>query len=331
MITHWGLAERRASTAAPCVATIGNFDGVHCGHRRLIDRARELAGQAGIPVVAVTFDPHPLTLLAPHAVPPRLTTLAERLALLESAGVDEVVVLESNWRLLHQTAEQFLVDLSESLHPRALIEGPTFTFGRDRVGTVHTLRAAESRFRFALHVVDEQIADLSGRQVAINSSAIRAALLHGALEDANAMLGRPYRIVGQVVSGDGRGAQLGFPTANLDRVPHLVPATGVYASVAELEDGELALSAVNVGTQPTFAQAVVRIEPYLLNFRGELRGRPLALHLLRRLRGQQRFSDVAALRARIAEDVAAVRAEPAALEVVRAGPRLPVDLSDKSE
>lgn len=288
--------------------TIGNFDGVHLGHRRLIDAARSEASALGVPVVAVTFEPHPVAVLAPDRAPPRLTTLAERLALLEHAGVDATIVLETSRALLAIAADEFLTLIAGVCRPRVIVEGPTFNFGRGRAGSVVTLQEHAARLEYRAVIVEELYGRELGGNPPINSSNIRAALREGRVTDAAAMLGRPHRITGIVGAGQGRGGPLGFPTANLDGIPHMVPQNAVYAAVAQRFNGSLHLAAVNIGPQPTFEQPAVRVEAHLLDFHGDLRGEPLGLHILERIRGQQRFSGVQELLAQLRADCDTVRA-----------------------
>lgn len=287
--------------------TIGNFDGVHLGHRRLIEVARQAGRRTGASVAVITFEPHPAAILAPHRAPERLTRLPEKLELLERAGVEHAIVLETNRGLLEQTAEAFLDALVTRCRPRAIVEGPTFNFGRDRTGSVDTLRAFAGEYEYEFHLVEEFFCETGRGRTAVNSSAIRSALRDGAVEDARAMLGRPYGVRGEVRGGDGRGAPLGFPTANLDGIATQVPGFGVYAGLAQLADGRCFLAAVNIGPQPTFDQGMPRVEAHLLDFDEALLGHRLAVYLLNRLRGQVRFPDVDALRAQLTADVATVR------------------------
>lgn len=292
--------------------TIGNFDGVHRGHVRLIEAARRVGAARGGPVVVLTFDPHPLAILAPQRAPALLTTLAERAALLKDAGADVTIALETNPALLSESAEEFLARIVARLRPFAFVEGPTFNFGRGRAGSIETLRQHASRLGYELVVVEELCVAAQPGAAEINSTAIRAAISAGALRDAAAMLGRPYRISGVVVPGDGRGATIGFATANLDGIPHLLPAEGVYAARATVLSGDapgriVRPAAVNIGGQPTFGQSRARVEAHLIDFAGDLRAREIALDLFERIRGQIRFDGVEALRAALAADVSRTR------------------------
>jgi len=301
-----GLDEFRPPPAG-VVLTIGNFDGVHRGHARLVAEARRLADELNVPVAAVTFDPHPLTVLAPQRAPARLTSLPEKTALLATLGVDTLIVLACGRPLLEQSAASFLAELAARCRPQAIVEGPTFRFGRRREGGIATLRAHADRLGFRVTIVPElHCAELPG-QPAINSSAIRTALREGRLTEANTMLGRPYRITGTVSSGDHRGKSLGFPTANLTDIFQLVPAEAVYVAAAQLEQPPLRLAAVNIGPQPTFGQSQTRVEAHLLDYAGELHGQRVGLHLLARLRQQVRFDSSEQLAAQLRRDVEQTR------------------------
>jgi len=306
------------------VLTIGNFDGVHRGHRALLAVAREVARDEHAPVIAITFDPHPLAILQPERAPARLTSPAERAAMLRHAGADYVVVLHTDRRLLETRAEDFVHQLAARLAPRAFVEGPTFNFGKDRAGGIDTLRAFSTQYGWAVHAVGQVYCDELAGRPAINSSTIRAALRDGRVDVAAAMLGRPHRISGIVGSGDHRGKDLGFPTANVAQIEQLPPGEGVYAAVAQQEDGALRLAAVNVGPQPTFGQSQWRVEAHLLDFDADLRGRKLGLAFVARLRGQVRFESVDGLVAQLHQDVARVRHFADELDAAAARPQIPL-------
>lgn len=299
---------------AGVVLTIGNFDGVHLGHQALIETVRAKARAIGAAAVALTFDPHPITVLYPRRAPARLLTLPEKLAVLGRSGLDAAIVLHSTPELLHETADEFLRNLTAMCRPRVIVEGPTFNFGRGREGNVDTLRASAARFGYEVAILDELHAPAIEDRPAVNSSAIRAVLRDGRVEDARLMLGRPHRITGVVSDGKHLGESLGFPTANLEHVPQLVPGHAVYAALGQLDDDSLHLAAVNVGPQPTFDDARPRIEAFLLDYSGHLRGRKMGLYFLARLRGQVRFDSVAALTAQLQSDVTAVRRHAPALD-----------------
>jgi riboflavin kinase / FMN adenylyltransferase len=306
------------------VLTVGNFDGVHCGHARLVETAHSVARRLGAGVAVMTFDRHPLAVLAPERAPAQLVTLPERLALLERLGVQACIVLHSEPELLARSAADFLASLITHCRPRALVEGPDFHFGRGRTGTLATLQEHAAQWGYEVHAVPAQhCAELPTAPI-ISSTSIRQALRDGRIDEANAMLGRPYRISGVTGMGEGRGAGLGIPTANLHGVTHLVPQEAVYAAVAQLAGGGLYLAAVNVGPQPTFDQATSRIEAHLIGYHGDLLNQDLGLHFLARLRTQTRFSGPDELVAQIRRDVSAVREHAGELEAFRAVPLLPL-------
>ncbi len=303
----WSGFEHFVPPPGGAVITIGNFDGVHRGHARIVETARDAAARLSAVAVAMIFEPHPLAVLAPEMAPAQLTTFAEKLALLERCGVDQCIVLRSEAALLSQDAEDFLATLVAHCHPRALVEGRDFNFGRGRTGSLETLQRHARQWGYEVHVVPGVRCEELPTRPAISSSSIRQALCDGRVEEANTMLGRPYRIVGTTVGGAGRGTTLGFPTANLDEVVHLLPQEAVYAAIAQLDSGELNLAAVNIGPQPTFSQDRPRVEAHLLDFKGDVYGRRTGLHFLARLREQIRFSGSNEFVEQLGRDVAAVR------------------------
>lgn len=293
--------------AGGAALSIGNFDGVHRGHAHIFKILCDAARRDGLASLAVTLDPHPLAVLSPERAPARLTTLDEKLQLIERCGVDACLVLTSEPALLGLAADEFLARLVERCRPRLFVEGPDFNFGRARGGSIETLKANARRYGYSVQALPTFHCDELASRPRISSSSIRQALVDGRLDDANTMLGRPYRIAGRVVGGEQRGRTIGFPTANLDDIPHLLPQEAVYAAVAQLDDGSLHLAAVNIGPQPTFGGQASRVEAHLFDHRGDLSGRCMALHLLERLRSQQRFEDADALAAQLHRDVDAVR------------------------
>ncbi len=287
-----------------CVLTIGNFDGVHVGHRRILLRARELAGRDA-PVVALTFDPPPDLVLRPSDKPQRLTTLAERRRLLLHAGADHVVTAAATAELLALESEAFIREVIEDrFAPRGMVEGPDFHFGRGRGGSVDTLRCRG----FDVRVVEPVAVDLpDGRQI-VSSTLIRRLLLAGGVEDAARCLDRLYTLQGRVVGGRGVGRVLEFPTANLDPREQVVPADGVYAGWAAVGT-EMHAAAISIGDKPTFhGEGGRAVEAFLLGAAGNYYGREMTLSFARRLRDQERFPGVGALKAQIARDVENVRA-----------------------
>jgi riboflavin kinase / FMN adenylyltransferase len=290
----------------PSVVTIGNFDGVHRGHRVLLRRAVDAAHEAAIRSVAVTFAPHPAAVLRPGTEPAAIGSLEDRTAALLELGIDLVVVLPFTRELSELTAEEFLERvLVERLQATKVIVGTNFRFGHKAAGDVVTLADAGDTHGFAVEAVT--LLELDGSP--ISSSELRRRIgQEGDLGWANAALGRPFRLAGEVVRGDQRGRTIGFPTANIE-VPagRLLPATGVYAGIATLEGGLRYAAVTNVGTRPTFDGEGVTVEVHLLDADLDLYGRELEVSFLHRLRGEQRFDGVDALQAQIGRDAQAAR------------------------
>ena len=299
--------EGLKSVAPGGVMSIGNFDGLHRGHRHLLDLCRDLRSQTpGARLIVVTFEPHPLTVLRPQAVPPRLSTPAMKRALLEAAGVDDLVILAPTPEVLNLTAEQFWHILRDDARPAHLVEGANFNFGKNRGGTIDTLREWSRDSNVKLHVIDEiEVALLDLQIVDVSSSVIRWLIAHGRVRDAAICLGRPYARAGEVVPGDARGRTIGIPTANLRCADQLVPADGVYAGRCTL-DGACYAAAISIGTNPTFNGTRRQVEAHLVGFAGDLYGRTIAIEFLDWVRDQARFRSVEALKGQIARDIATV-------------------------
>lgn len=283
--------------------SIGNFDGVHCGHQAMVAALTTRAREAGVPAVALTFDPHPIELLRPDAVPPRLTTIDYRAELLQRFGVDCVIVLPTTPRFLTMTAEEFFQTIVRTeLQARGLVEGPNFFFGRNRGGSITMLRGFCTAHQMELDVIPPVIVD----EQLVSSSVIRSLIEAGDLTESVRLLGHPYRLSGTVGRGAERGRELGFPTANLTELANLVPGDGVYAAMATVE-GSPFPAAVNVGPNPTFGESAKKVEVHLLDFQGDLYGKPLNVDINQRIRDVQRFATVADLLAQLKHDIAAVR------------------------
>ena len=290
--------------------TIGNFDGVHLGHRRLLEAVRAAVGPTGR-VVAVTFDPDPAMVLG-RPSPARLMSLTRRQQVLRRQGADEVLVLETTTDLLAASPEIFLDRLETSFGgvPSVMVEGPDFRFGHRRAGGVEDLRRFGTARGFEVHVEEERRVLLnSGLEMPVRSSAIRELLRLGRVEDASVLLGEPHVLDGVVVQGDQRGRTIGVPTANLDLQGGLLPADGVYAGLATLPDGSSHPAAISIGTKPTFEETPRVAEIHVLDWAGTLDdyGWRLEASLVRRLRGQYRYDDLPSLLAQIDRDIATVR------------------------
>lgn len=283
--------------------TIGVFDGVHIGHRQVIADLITLAASSGISPAIITFDPHPLSILAPERAPKMLTSVDQRIDQFSQLGVEIAGVLDFP-DIRHLLASQFCEEvLFRALRAKRVVVGADFRFGRDRGGDAKLLTIEGQRLGFEVSVVD-----LFGyRDGVVSSTRIRQLLSDGLVEEAAALLGRPYELAGQVVEGERRGGTIGFPTANIAIAPdRQLPGRGVYAGQALVED-ETHLAAINVGTRPTFDGQGTTIEAHLLDYSGDLYGRFLAIDFRARLRDEARFDGVEALTSQIRRDVERVR------------------------
>jgi riboflavin kinase/FMN adenylyltransferase len=291
-------------TGGPSVVAIGNFDGVHLGHREVLATARAL--RPGAPLVAVTFWPHPMFVLRPDAAPELLCDLPERIELLRRAGADEVRVVEFSRRVADWTPREFVEHVLAPLHPVTVVVGENFRFGRGARGTVDTLR------ELGAGTFDVVALPLVSDVSALSSSRVRRSLDEGDVEAAARVLGRPFRYAGIVVMGDQRGRTLGYPTANLT-VPagHACPADGVYAgwlSCLEKPEAEPMAAAISVGTNPTFDGVERRVETYVLDRTDlELYGCRIGVDFMTRLRGQVKFDSLDDLIVQMDADVVAAR------------------------
>ncbi len=296
--------------ATPLAISIGTFDGVHRGHAALVAAARAAVGACGR-VVAMVFDPHPLTLIRPESAPARLSSFAQRARWLTAMGVDEVVRLEPSRELLGQSPVEFLRHVTSRFAPSVLVEGPDFRFGRARAGDVRLAGMIGQDLGFATMVLEPVEAVLSDHSaVKCSSSLVRWLVERGRMMDATAVLGRPHTLEGDVVRGDQRGRTIGFPTANV-QTDQLLPADGVYAALAELPDGRRLPAAVNVGQRPTFAGFDRRVEAHVMVGNGaELTvgeyGWPIRLAMMAFVRDQHKFESIDALKAQLVRDCSRV-------------------------
>jgi riboflavin kinase/FMN adenylyltransferase len=288
--------------------TIGNFDGVHLGHRRLIERAREAAGNGGR-VVVLTFDPHPRAILNPDSPSTRLTASAQREEWLVSAGADEVRTIHTTRELLQQSPEEFFLNHVMPHSPAVIVEGEDFRFGHRRMGTVQTLRELAKGCGSQVMVVEPVEARLTDQSlVRVSSSLVRWLLERGRVADAAILLGKPYELRCKVVQGDQRGRHIGFPTMNLEHGDYLLPADGIYAGRAMLPDGRVFAAAVSVGVKPTFGFSPRVCEAHLINYLGSLDeyGFVLKLQIEHWVRDQLKYDDVQALIHQMGRDVQAI-------------------------
>jgi riboflavin kinase / FMN adenylyltransferase len=290
--------------------TIGNFDGVHRGHARLIKRLRKLADEMGGPAVVFTFDPHPAWILRPDAAPQPLVWNERKAEILAELGADAVLIYPADRAFLELDARQFFERIVRGkLGARAMVEGPNFFFGHNRTGTLEVLRRFCAASGMRLEVAEP--VDVNGQ--AVSSSRIRALIIEGRMAEARQMLGRPYRIRGVVVRGAGRGAKLGYPTANITQIDTLLPPDGIYAGRAWIDQSGYT-AAISLGTNPTFDETALKVEIFLLDFQGDLYDRPLQIDFFTLLRETKRFDSVEALIKQMALDVASARSIAAKAE-----------------
>jgi riboflavin kinase / FMN adenylyltransferase len=308
------------------VLTVGNFDGVHLGHQRILRTAHALAHVSSAKVVAMTFEPHPVAILRPDRAPPRLTPYHEKLRQLVHAGADAVVRLKADREMLALSAEDFVRNvLIRRIHPSYLVEGHDFRFGHNRLGDLDTLRALSPKGGFQVHAVEPYRVTLGDREhVIVSSTVIRECLSRGEVEHAATCLGRPYALVGDVVHGEGVGTHLGYPTINLGVAEgQLIPAEGVYAGTSELGASHgppeasspgrpsdapmMSIAAISIGHRPTLGGGKLVVEAFLLDHSGDWYGRHARLCVVKRLRDQRVFSSRTELTDQIARDVETVR------------------------
>jgi len=306
----WRSLDEVPADLGRTVVTVGNFDGVHLGHQRVVGRAREVAHEHGdLPVVAVTFDPHPLAVLRPEHAPPTLTTIETRAALLGAAGVDHVLVVSFSREVAAWSPERFVTEiLVDALHARAVVVGANFRFGTKASGDVATLAELGGAHDFTAEGIE-----LDGGPQVWSSTYVRSCLASGDVEGAAEALGHPFTVRGEVVKGDQRGRALGYPTANVPTTGMLAaPADGVYAGwlrrLDEPHDAPLP-AAISVGTNPTFdGERERRVESYVLDRDDlELYGVQVEVSFVARIRGMLRFDSVEELVQTMADDVARAR------------------------
>ena len=284
--------------------SIGKFDGLHLGHRKIIANLVARARRLRRPAVLFTFDPTPAQVIRPDQAPPALCDQQEKISLLERLGVDALVVYPTDKAFLRQTAKEFFQNaVVNRLQAAALVEGRNFVFGSDKVGDGASLRALCESAGVALEIVPP----VELRSQSVSSSAIRLALAKGDLQSANAQLGRFYRLKGVVSRGDARGRTLGYPTANLAQVETVVPKPALYAALASLPDGSRKPAAVNIGGNPTFGVDALKIEAHILDFSGDLYGRPACLDLVEKIRDIQTFDSKDALIRQMDADIVQAR------------------------
>jgi len=299
-VQRWRSLDDVPADWGRCVLTIGVFDGIHRGHAQLISRAVKSASARGVPAVLMTFDPHPMEVVRPGSHPAQLTTLTRRAELAEELGVDVFCVMPFTQEFMRLPPARYVHDLLvERLHVTEVVVGDNFTFGKKAAGNVETMRELGERFGFEVDAVTL----LGEHAVTFSSTYIRSCVDAGDMVAAADALGRSHRVEGVVVHGDGRGRDLGYPTANVAPPMHAaIPADGVYAcwltvlgpgpTIGSVTPGEPAMAAVSVGTNPTFSGRARTVEAYVLDSDVDLYGQHVAVDFVEHLRGMRKFDSV---------------------------------------
>ena len=291
-------------SAVPRVLTIGNFDGVHLGHRRLLREVLRLSQTQGAVPTVLTFEPHPREFFSPDSAPPRLSCFREKIETLSECGMEQVVVCSFNAALAKIPAQSFAEDiLLKRLCVRHLVVGDDFCFGAGRQGDLSLLRRCFEKQGAQV----EALSEVAVGTERASSSHVRAALAEGDLPRAARLLGRDYRMDGQVMPGQKLGRQLGFPTANVYIRHNPLPLSGVFAVRVETPEGKRLEGVANLGVRPTVGGTRPLLEVHLLDFSGDLYGQHLRVSFLQHLRREEKFPDLAHLKAQIARDISAAR------------------------
>jgi riboflavin kinase/FMN adenylyltransferase len=319
-VKRWRGQDDIPSDWGRCVLTIGVFDGVHRGHAELIGRAVKAGRARGLPTVLMTFDPHPMEVVFPGSHPAQLTTLTRRAELAEDLGIDVFLVMPFTTDFMKLTPERYIHELLvERLHALDVVVGENFTFGKKAAGNVGTLRKAGERLGFAVESVSLVAEHNQSETVTFSSTYIRACVDAGDMVAAAEALGRPHRVEGVVVRGEGRGRVLGYPTANVAPPMYsAIPADGVYAAwftvlgpgpgTGSVLPGQRHPAAVSIGTNPTFSGRTRTVEAFVLDTEADLYGQHVAVDFVARLRGQEKFDSVDTLIEAMGRDTAKAKA-----------------------
>lgn len=302
MIVYRSFSEITSQLRNP-VVTIGNFDGVHLGHREIFRRLKQSAREIGGVSVVVTFDPHPLRVVKSDRNIRLINTLEEKITLIEASGVDYLIIIPFTTDFASIPSAEFIENyLVGIIGTKKLIIGYDYAFGRNREGGFEMLRDFGSRLGFQV----EELAPINSGETIYSSSLIRRMIDEGDVSEVVRYLGRHYSLGGKVVHGAHRGKALGFPTANIRTDKELIPANGVYAVKVRINE-ELYDAACNIGSNPTFGVNDVSIEVFIFDFNDELYDQELRVYFIARLRGEQKFSSAEELKRAIAADVAECR------------------------
>jgi riboflavin kinase / FMN adenylyltransferase len=289
-------------TFGPSVVTIGNFDGVHLGHRQIMRRVVELARQDGRTPAVLTFDPHPARVLAPDRAPKLLMTIGQRLRAMEAEGIQAVLLVPFSMEFAKLSPEEFVDQvLVKMLRARVVLVGDDFRFGHKQAGNIETLRALGERSGFRL----EAVSGIARKGVRVSSTAIRKLIVEGAVWRAYRMLGAPFALEGKVVRGQGIGSKQTVPTLNLEPLNEVLPKTGVYVTrLRDLDSAREWRSITNVGYRPTFDGQGLTVETFLLDPPGDTPPAHIEVSFLARVRDERKFETPEALKTQILRDIA---------------------------
>ena len=294
--------EQELASIAPrkeTLLTIGVFDGVHAGHRYLLERLRRRAAEKDLLSGVVTFSPHPQSVLHPENQLPWLSNLEDRTRALQELGIDILAVLAFTHRLAQLSAREFVSLVAQYLKMRGVMVGPDFALGRDREGDINMLRTLGRDMQFSVEVIPPYT--INGE--AVSSTLIRQALGQGDMRKVQRLMGRYFHLRGKVITSDKRGRLLGFPTANLDLMPQqALPGNGIYATIVHLDSRQFP-AATNIGVRPTFGEGMKTVETHLLDYEGDLYGKEIKVEFVQKLRDEQRFASSEALKAQIEKDL----------------------------
>ena len=293
----------QVSTVGDSIVTIGVFDGVHLGHRHLLDKLIENARKSGNSAGVVTFKNHPATIVNPDFRPNFLTSIEERIQLLQSSGVDFIAAVTFDEYVASLSAADFIKLLQEGIGMKGLVVGPDFCMGRNRKADVSSLRSLGQEMGFSLQVVSVQ----ESNGISVRSTTLRELLARGDVNTVSLMLGRPFSFSGKIVAGFRRGRELGFPTANIKTKDGMViPKNGIYSTIAYLGDRKL-MSATSIGTRPTFDDGKRVVETYVLDFNEDIYGQSLRLEFIEHIRDEITYDTVKELVDQIRQDVDVAR------------------------
>ena len=286
------------------ILTIGVFDGVHAGHRYLLETLQQQAAEKNLLSGVVTFNPHPQSILHPHNQLLWLSDPEDRVKSLQKLGINLVAVLTFTPEVAQLSAQEFMSLVKKLLRMRSIMVGPDFTLGRGQEGDIHLLRALGREMKFSVEVIPPYT--INGEVV--SSTLIRQALTQGDMEKVRRLMGHYFQIGGKVIASDRRGRILGFPTANLDIKPQqALPGNGIYATITQVDDKQFP-SATNIGTRPTFGEGEKNVETHLLNYKGDLYGKEIRVEFMQKLRDEQHFPSSEELKAQIRKDIREVEA-----------------------